>query len=146
MKYFVVFLGLFLFLGVGCKTQKAAVKSTETVTPAQPEKPVANVKPAEKPAVNEVEADVVRTIYTKLPNSRIMRCQDKAGAIVYEASMNAYDGPKTIFDHLGEKLGTVSPWSKESQAQFELDKCEDLFVPEKNIWGVKPVDVFGLRD
>ncbi|MBX7243615.1 MAG: hypothetical protein K1X92_17885 [Bacteroidia bacterium] len=149
MRYIVILTAILLTMSTGCKSRKGVkepVVKTETPPPPPPP-PQAPEPPVARPIpVNDVEADIIRTIHAKIPTSRILRCRDKAsGKTMYEAQMNAYDGPSTVFDENGEKKGTLSPLGG-NQFKVELENCIDLFIPERNIWGLKPVDVYRILD
>ncbi len=148
MKYMFILIGTTIGLAFGCKTQKQASHTPPKQVVVSPIPAIASepIKTTPKQPLDGPEADVVRTIYTRLPNSRILRCKEgHTGKVMYEAQMNAYDGPKAIFDENGEKKGSISTWDP-NKTEFNLQDCEDLFIPEKNIWGLKPIDVFGLKD
>lgn len=89
------------------------------------------------------QTDIIKKLYAGCNTCKISICK-KGENVFYSTEMNAYDVGTTVYDSNGNHFVNCSYLKKDEKCDFEA--CEIVFVPAKNIWGLKAVDKFGLLD
>ncbi|MFA5933612.1 MAG: hypothetical protein WC795_00065 [Candidatus Paceibacterota bacterium] len=110
-----------------------------------------NIPPVQRKKVpissNSSNISVLNKIYRQYKNGIISECPTQ-GEMFYTAGLNVYDGTTDIFDSNGIRIvrfGGLFP-NTEGNANIDLENCKNIYVVQKNIWGLPPVDKYYLQD
>lgn len=87
----------------------------------------------------------LKKLYTIYRNGEIDECKYN-GQTVYTAGLNAYDAGDVVYDKDGEIIGACNyAWGNVDSICGQLTDCKVIYRVENNIWGLEPVDKYGLK-
>lgn len=87
----------------------------------------------------------LKELYNIYKDGEISECKYN-GQTVYDAGLNAYDAGSVVYDKKGKVKGACNfAWGNVDSICGQLTYCEVIYRVENNIWGLEPVDKYGLK-
>lgn len=87
---------------------------------------------------------VLLDLHARYELGQITECE-LDGALVYSASINAFDAPSAVYDSEGERLFTCNyAWGQADPQCTDLGHCDVIYRCRRHISGKRAVDKYGL--
>lgn len=91
-----------------------------------------------------LQHEVVRKLHAQNPRGEISECWVN-NQKVYCLGQLVYDGGTTVYDELGNKIGTCNyAWGPVDSICRNLDSCEVIYRPKNNMFNWPFIDKYGL--